>query len=178
MRNNHPKFKPIYLLAIPVVAAIAIFLFNPNSDPVASIVKSQVSTKQITNTEMGRSVYSQKNGIAFIEFEDIPLDQQQINNIIGWINDAPESAITLMDDIPSNISAGIVFTVKPNKEVRIQYDLDQVYVTRTDVNRDGLRYSIEQEELKNFFDEKLQGFYFGADTVPDHLKFEGVHYRL
>ncbi len=178
MREKRKRFKPIYLLAIPAVAAIVIFQFNQNTDPVGAIMNRPVDVEKISSSEMGRSVYSHKNGAGFIEFEDIPLDQQQIKHITSWINEAPESAITMIDGVPSNISAGIVLKVKSNREVRIQYDLDKIYVTRTDMNRDGLRYSIEQAELKNFFDEKLEGFYFGEDTVPDHLKFEGVDYRL
>lgn len=179
MSSKKKKWKPIYLLAIPVVAVLMILQFNQNADPVGSIMNRPVDIENISGTEMERAVYSYlPAGGAHVRFEDIHLNPDQINEITGWLNTAPESAITMLDNMPSDISAGIVFKVKSNKEVRIQYNRDKVYVTRTDVNRQMLRYSIEQAELKNFFDEQLKGSYFGEDTVPDHLKFEGVDYRL
>ncbi|WP_051507149.1 hypothetical protein [Saccharibacillus sacchari] len=167
MNPKQRRFKPIYLLAVPIISVLAILQFNQNADPVGSIMNRPVDVEKISSTEMGRYVYSNQNGAGFVQFEDIPLDTQQIDNIATWINEAPESAITMLDTMPSDISAGIVFKVKSNKEVRIQYNRDKVYVTRTDVNRQMLRYSIEQAELKNFFDEQLKGSYFGEDAVPD-----------
>jgi len=167
MKPKKGRLKPIYLLAVPVIAALVILQFNQHADPLSSIMNRPIDVEKISSTEMGRYVYSNQNGAGFVEFEYIPLDTQQIDNIATWINEAPESAITMLDNMPSNISAGIVFKVKSNKEVRIQYNRDKVYVTRTDVNRQMLRYSIEQAELQNFFDEQLKGSYLGEDPVPD-----------
>lgn len=116
---------------------------------------------------MSRAVYSKNDLGSQINFEDIKLSQEQIENIISWLNNTPESAITIMEETPSNISAGIVIKLKSSKEIRIHYDLEKIYITRTDINMRMVKYSIEQEQLKGFLDVMLKGFYFGKDNLKD-----------
>ncbi|OZB96185.1 hypothetical protein CJP46_09750 [Paenibacillus sp. XY044] len=122
-----------------------------------------ISVNEIVSTEMSKVVYS-RDTTPNINFVDIKLTNAQIRSIAEWINSVPDSSVIKMNQIPPNISAGIVFRLKANKEVRIQYDLEKIFITRTDV-KNAQMYSIEQEELKNFFDQQLKGFYFGNDSV-------------
>lgn len=107
---------------IAIVALIIILQTNQKSFNTTSIVNQKIKADQISSIEMSKAVYS-KNGLgAQIKFEDIKLNQEQIEIITSWINNTPESAITVMDETPSNISAGIVFKLKSRKEIRIQYN--------------------------------------------------------
>ncbi|GIP32994.1 hypothetical protein [Paenibacillus sp. J2TS4] len=56
------------------------------------------------------------------------------------------------------LSAGIVFNLKSSAEVRIQYDKEDVYVTRTDKTGQK-KYIVESAVLKEFFDNKLKLFH-------------------
>ncbi|MNE43529.1 hypothetical protein D3C80_1377080 [compost metagenome] len=47
------------------------------------------------------------------------------------------------------------------------YDLEKIYITRTDIKYKPVVYSINQRELKQFFDTQLKGFYFGEDKVRE-----------
>lgn len=118
---------------------------------------------------MSKAVYTKEGSGAFINWVDIKLRQDEVENIANWINSVPEPEIIELNQIPSNksISAGIVFRLKTNKEIRIQYDLEKIYITRTDLKKSHVVYSINKEELKNFFDTQLKGFYFGEDKVRD-----------
>lgn len=126
-----------------------------------------IQIKQISSTEMSKAVYTKEGTGAFVNWVDIKLRQDEVENIANWINSVPESEIIELNQIPSNksISAGIVFRLKNNKEIRIQYDLEKIYITRTDIKNSQVVYSINQGELMNFFDTQLKGFYFGEDKV-------------
>ncbi|WP_379391529.1 hypothetical protein [Paenibacillus lentus] len=116
---------------------------------------------------MSKAVYTKEGTGAIVNWVDIKLRQDEVENIANWINSVPESEIIELNQIPSNksISAGIVFRLKNNKEIRIQYDLEKIYITRTDQKNSQVVYSINQGELMNFFDTQLKGFYFGEDKV-------------
>lgn len=127
-------------------------------------INKEISVDQLDDTRMSKAVYSYEP-TPNITFVDIELTDEQINNIIGWINAVPKSSIVELNQIPSNISAGIVFGLHSRKEIRVQYDLEKIYVTRTDVKNKQVKYAIVQDDLKAFFDEQLKGFYFGKDKV-------------
>ncbi|MFD3258107.1 hypothetical protein ACE3MQ_05795 [Paenibacillus lentus] len=126
-----------------------------------------IQIKQILSSEMSKAVYTKEGTGAIVNWVDIKLRQDEVENIANWINSVPESEIIELNQIPSNksISAGIVFRLKNNKEIRIQYDLEKIYITRTDQKNSQVVYSINQGELMNFFDTQLKGFYFGEDKV-------------
>ncbi|MNI75322.1 hypothetical protein D3C73_1314620 [compost metagenome] len=129
----------------------------------------EIQIQQISSTKMSKAVYTKKGTGAFINWVDINLGPDDIKNIANWINSVPESEIVELNQIPTNtsISAGIVFRFKYNKEIRIQYDLEKIYITRTDIKYKPVVYSINQRELKQFFDTQLKGFYFGEDKVRE-----------
>ncbi|MDT8976616.1 hypothetical protein RQP50_10215 [Paenibacillus sp. chi10] len=152
-------------IIIPIVLLGGIYLWFVDSDNVTK----EIQIKQIASTEMSKAVYTKEGSGAFINWVDIKLGQDEVENIANWINSVPESEIIELNQIPSNksINAGIVFKLKINKEIRIQYDLEKIYITRTDLKKSHVVYAINQEELKNFFDTQLKGFYFGEDKVKD-----------
>jgi hypothetical protein len=131
-------------------------------------LNKEIQVKKISSTEMSKVQYT-SNGLggAYIDWIKVELNQNEINNIVNWINSASDSDITELNQIPSNtsISAGIVFRLKTSKEIRIQYDLENIYITRTDIRSGRVINIINQENLRNFFDDQLKGFYFGEDKV-------------
>ncbi|QOS78507.1 hypothetical protein JNUCC31_27995 [Paenibacillus sp. JNUCC31] len=46
----------------------------------------------------------------------------------------PDSSIIELQETPSNISAGIAFRLHSRKDITIQYDLEKIYITRTDLS--------------------------------------------
>lgn len=113
----------------------------------------KISFDQISDTRMEKVVYDYET-IPNIRFVDIPLSDDQIRKIVEWINSVPDSDVMKWSHVPSSISAGIVFRLKFNREIRIQYDLKNVYITRTDSWRKQTKYTIRQDDLKRFFDEQ------------------------
>ncbi|WP_242615168.1 hypothetical protein [Paenibacillus solani] len=134
-----------------------------------SKLNKEIQVKQISSTEMSKAQYTRKGSAAYIDWIRVELDQNDINNIVNWVNSVPDSDIIELKQIPSNtsISAGIVFRLKTRKEIRIQYDLEKIYITRTNIRTGQVIYTINQEDLKNFFDKQLKGFYFGEDKVEE-----------
>ncbi|WP_456290049.1 hypothetical protein M1D70_13000 [Paenibacillus sp. AK002] len=132
-----------------------------------SNLNKEIQVKQISSTEMSKALYTRKGSGAYIDWIDVELNQDEINNIVNWINSVPESDRVALKQIPANtsISAGIVFKLKPGREIRIQYDLEKIYITRTDIWTRQMIYTIDQENLRDFFDQQLKGFYFGEDKV-------------
>jgi len=131
------------------------------------IIDKKILIKEISHVEMSKQVYSKAGGVSYITSEDIKLTEEEIENVVNWINSVSESEVMEMEQLPNNtsISAGIIIGLKFNKEIRIQYDLEKTYITRTDIKGKRILYSIDQKELKSFFNEKLKGFYYGEDTI-------------
>ncbi|MCR8656701.1 hypothetical protein [Paenibacillus endoradicis] len=143
-------------------------MFDLNNEyTVKHILDKEIQLKQISKTEMSKRVYSKTGGIGYVSTEEIILNEEEIKNIIYWINPVSESEVTELKQIPNNtsISAGIIIGLEANKEIRIQYDLEKIYITRTDIKGKGILYTIDKKELKSFFNEKLKGFYFGEDNI-------------
>lgn len=77
------------------------------------------------------------------------------------------SARTPVDNVSQSIIAGIALKLKHNAEVRVKYDLNDIYITQTRMfNRDS-KYILHQKDLRDFMDQKLKGTYFGKDPVRD-----------
>ncbi|MGC5771618.1 hypothetical protein [Paenibacillus pabuli] len=150
----------IIVLAILLVAYYSYQNLNQENEQ----LNKEISIHQIKSTQMTKAVYSYET-IPNITFVDIKLTDEQINKIVGWINSVAGSSIIELHQTPSNISAGIAFRLHSRRDITIQYDLEQIYITRTDLKNKETKYSIVQEDLKSFFDEQLKGFYYGKDKV-------------
>lgn len=164
---NNLKSRRTFIILILVTGTLYFFLGDMNSFMSKSKLNKEIQVKQISSTEMCKAQYTRKGPAAYIDWIRVELDQNEINNIVNWVNSVPDSDIIELKQIPSNtsISAGIVFRLKTRKEIRIQYDLEKIYITRTNIRTGQVIYTIKQEGLKNFFDKQLKGFYFGEDKV-------------
>jgi len=153
------------VILILLIGVVYFFLRDLNSFP--SKLSKEIQIKQIVSTEMSKVKYTREGQMASINWIDVDLSQKDIHNIVNWINSVPDSDIIEIDQVPANtsISAGIVFRLKAKKEIRIQYDLEKIYITRTDIRTGQVLYTINQEDLRDFFDKQLKGFYFGEDKV-------------
>lgn len=122
-----------------------------------------ISINQITSTEMSKAVYANEGKGVQISFENVELSHEDVSQIVDWINATPESAKTRLkeDRFAPSIRVGVILKFKWNNEIRIQYDCEKIYITRTGVAGRELKYSMDQHELKNFLDEHLKGTYFG-----------------
>lgn len=161
------KNRRTLLVLILVIGAVYFVLGDMNGFMSKSNLNKEIQVKQISSTEMSKALYTRKGSGAYIDWIDVELNQDEINNIVNWINSVPESDRVALNQIPANtsISAGIVFKLKAGKEIRIQYDLEKIYITRTDIWTRQMIYTIDQENLRDFFDQQLKGFYFGEDKV-------------
>lgn len=161
------KNRRTLLVLILVIGAVYFVLGDMNGFMSKSNLNKEIQVKQISSTEMSKALYTRKGSGAYIDWIDVELNQDEINNIVNWINSVPESDRVALNQIPANtsISAGIVFKLKAGREIRIQYDLEKIYITRTDIWTRQMIYTIDQENLRDFFDQQLKGFYFGEDKV-------------
>lgn len=160
------SLRTIITFIILVGVVYFIFQYNGNSRINNSNLNKKIIVDQVRSTQMSKVVYSRVTS-PNIKFIDIDLTEEQIREIADWINSVPNSSIDELNHTPLNISAGIVFRLKSNKEILIQYDLENIYITRTDIKRSQVMYSINEKNLKNFFNEQLKGFYFGQDKVTE-----------
>lgn len=153
------------MILILLIGVVYFFLHDLNSFP--SKLSKEIQIKQIVSTEMSKVKYTREGQMTSINWIDVDLSQKDIHNIVNWINSVPDSDIIEIDQVPANtsISAGIVFRLKAKKEIRIQYDLEKIYITRTDIRTGQVLYTINQEDLRDFFDKQLKGCYFGEDKV-------------
>lgn len=161
------KNRRTLLVLILVIGAVYFVLGDMNGFMSKSNLNKEIQVKLISSTEMSKARYTRKGSGAYIDWIDVELNQDEINNIVNWINSVPDSDRIALKQIPSNtsISAGIVFKLKAGKEIRIQYDLEKIYITKTDIWTRQMIYTIDQENLRDFFDQQLKGFYFGEDKV-------------
>ncbi|AZK49129.1 hypothetical protein EIM92_18675 [Paenibacillus lentus] len=158
----------IFLLAI---VTLYIFLIEMNNFMSESKLNKKIQVKQVAKTEMFKALYIRNESGVFVDWIKVELSEVDINNIVNWINSVPDSDVIELNQMQSNtnISTGIVFRLKDRNEIRIQYDLERIYITRTDVRTDQVIYTITQKNLKEFLDKQLKGFYFGEDKVKKFL---------
>ncbi|WP_339166833.1 hypothetical protein MKX75_22045 [Paenibacillus sp. FSL R5-0341] len=139
------------------------FLITSNPDP-----NKPISRNQVISTEMSIAVYTRTgDGGAHVSIDNVTLSKEDISRIVGWLNAAPESSKIPVDDVTGSISAGIALKLKHNAEITIQYNRKQIIVSRKSrFNRDS-KYILDQKDLRDFLDQKLEGTYFGKDPVKD-----------
>ncbi|PZD93136.1 hypothetical protein DNH61_24710 [Paenibacillus sambharensis] len=81
---------------------------------------------------------------------DINLNDDQIQRIIRTFNSSSPLATSWKDSSSPSIVSGIAIRLKNRSEVRIQYDKENIYVTRGEVD-----YLIVSNQLKQIFEEEL-----------------------
>lgn len=165
MRRGNNIIKILKTLIITLLLLLVAYYSYQYLNQENEQLNKEISIDQIKSTQMTKAVYSHKT--PNITFVDIKLTDEQINQIVGWINSVPESSIIELHQTPSNISAGIAFRLHSRRDITIQYDLEKIYITRTDIKNKQVKYSIVQNDLKSFFNEQLKGFYYGKDKLND-----------
>ena len=115
------------MILILVIGTLYFVLGDMNGFMSKSNLNKEIQVKQISSTEMSKARYTRKGSGAYIDWIDVELNQDEIINIVNWINSVPESDRVALKQIPPNTSirAGIVFKLKPGREIRIQYDLEK-----------------------------------------------------
>lgn len=81
---------------------------------------------------------------------DIDLSKDQIHRIITTFNSLSPKETSWKDTSNPSIVSGIAIRLKDRSEVRIQYDKENIYVSRGEV-----KYIIESSQLKRIFDVEL-----------------------
>lgn len=145
--------KSKYSLAlIVVIATVAgIFIINNFDKPkeVSGALHKAIASEDVAEVKMAEWVL---DGATWKQ-KDVDLNQEEINQIRSLFNSVPADRIRNVQEVNPNLHAGIVFGLKQNSEVRIQYDKKDVYVTRT--GRTGqVKYIVDYPEIKQFFDKQ------------------------
>jgi molybdopterin-biosynthesis enzyme MoeA-like protein len=148
----------------PIIDAGIVIRHSKQKLPKNELHKT-ISADEIVKVSMGKWVY----GDVGVEHVEVELSPEDMNNVRTWFNSVPDDRIQEVGYVNPNLAAGIVFELKSNAEVRIQYDNNDVYVTRTEPKLDSqVMYVVDYAELKSFFDEKLMV------SITDAITSEGV----
>lgn len=153
------KRKGVWLV-VGATIVVLYLLFMDKQD-----IDAPISRNQVVSTEMSVAVYTKAGGGAHVSFEDVTLSKEDISRIVGWMNADPESTKMPVDHITGSISAGITLKLKHNAEVTLEYNLKHIVVTRTSRFNRVSKYVLDQKDLREFMDQKLEGTFFGEDPV-------------
>ncbi|WP_027091180.1 hypothetical protein [Cohnella thermotolerans] len=151
---NKNKLSVAILLGIVTFGLLLLFLYNrekPIEGP--AILNKEIASNEVVKVNMTKWIL---DGVTWKQ-EDVNLSQEEINQIRSWINSVPTNRIREVQVVNPNISAGIVFELKSNAEIRIQYDKKDIYITRNDLNSDykQTKYVVEGTQLNDFFENKM-----------------------
>ncbi|XEC95795.1 hypothetical protein AB6A23_04280 [Paenibacillus tarimensis] len=141
---------PLIIIALLGISIIIINNFDKPGEESVPLHKV-IASEDVEKVRMGVMVYHEPR----IEAVDIDLTDQEINEIRSFYNSVPADRMKEVQEVNPALVAGIVFNLKSNAEVRIQYDKKDVYVTRTDKTGQE-KYIVEFPELKSFFENKLE----------------------
>jgi hypothetical protein len=138
---------------IAVLSLTLVFLLFTGCEKMEEpmILHKEIAADEIIKVSMSEWVY----GGSRVQQANVDLNQTEINQLRSLFNSVPEDRVKEVQIVNPNLIAGIVFDLKSNAEVRVQYDKKDVYVTRTDKTGQK-KYVVEYPELKNFFDNKLK----------------------
>ncbi|MFC4777350.1 hypothetical protein ACFO9Q_11200 [Paenibacillus sp. GCM10023252] len=165
MKRIIPNQKQLLLFVLCVAVVLFCMDYEQNSLWSNDNINKPIQIREISTTKMQKAVYTSDGDGARIKFEDIDLTHDEILRIVQWINLSPKADISKLVAVPANISMGIVIRMKSKREVRIQYNLESIFITKIDAIKGQVQYSIKQPKLKEYFDQHLKGFYFGQDMV-------------
>ncbi|NGZ76948.1 hypothetical protein [Saccharibacillus alkalitolerans] len=126
-----------------------------------------LSADDVAASKMSKAVYHKESlggsDAVRIEFVDVDLTKEQSDELLSRIGKQKFSVRSHMENIPGSVRAAVMFELPFNRELRIQYNGDQVYLTRTNAWGRVDRTAIEQDDLRRFFDEQLAGAFYGGN---------------
>ena len=142
------------ILGIVILGLVLLFLYDREKsieEPV--ILHKEIAANEVVKVNMTKWVL---DGVTWKQ-KDVELNQQEVNQIRSWFNSVPTNMIREVQNVNPNLSAGIMFEIKSNAKVLIQYDKKDIYVTRNDLKSDysQTKYVVDGSELNDFFDNKL-----------------------
>jgi hypothetical protein len=149
----------IVLLGIIVIALIILTMSFTQKHPSKVVEENILLNKQLQLSDVvGYKMSKWVNENSFAKQADVSLTQQQVNQFVDMFNSVSETSIVQVERVDPQISAGIVLELKPDREIRIQYAKNEVYVTRNDLNNDfELKYyKVIDGNIKGFFEEIMK----------------------
>ncbi|WP_223068424.1 hypothetical protein [Paenibacillus caui] len=132
------------------------------------LLHKPISKKDIKDTRAGKVIYkSMGSGMAKAEHVEIDINEEEMNKLISWFNSVPVNSVHEVGSVEGSIIAGIVLDMRSGSEIRIQYNSNNIYVTRNDIKGKGIyiKYIIEHEYIRKFFEDLTKEYYFGKDKV-------------
>lgn len=142
------------------------------------LLHKSISKDDIIDTRAGKVIYkSMGSGMAKIEHVEMDINEEEMNELISWFNSVPANSVHEVGSIEGSVNAGIVLNMRSGFEIRIQYNSSNIYVTRNDIKGKGIsiKYIIEHDHIREFFEDLTNGFYFGQDKPPMLLKMINYH---
>ncbi|WP_211748614.1 hypothetical protein [Paenibacillus sp. Marseille-Q4541] len=150
-----------------VIAGILLIILWRSEHEALESVSSHLKPENIKNFEMTKVMYTRGDGGVKVYFTDVNLQQDEVRNITDWLNAASDLEKVPISSIPGSISSGIRLYLKPAGEVLIQYNRENIYITRTGVFNKEVRYIDNNVEFKQFFDKHLEGSFLGQKGTDE-----------
>ncbi|MGF6352254.1 hypothetical protein ABIE27_000150 [Paenibacillus sp. 4624] len=163
--NNTRNIKRFWLVMGTVAAALALYFSFMNNRFVN--IDTPLSSAEVVRADTSKTIYTKGGGGAYIRFEDAILNEEEVNKVVDWVNEAPASAKTAVDHIEGSIHMGIALRMKHNTQVMIQYNGKQIYVTKIGRFSKNSRYSLQHQALENYLDQELEGTYYGGNLAKE-----------
>ncbi|AJY76187.1 hypothetical protein [Paenibacillus beijingensis] len=161
-----------FLLIMIIVALGSVFgwlKYKENKNfMIELLLHKPISKNDIKDTKASKVIYkSMGSGMAKVEHVEINITEEEINKLISWFNSVPVNSVHEVGSVEGSIIAGIVLDMRSGSEVRIQYNSINIYVTRNDIKGKGIyiKYIIEHDYIREFFEGLTKGYYFGRDKV-------------
>lgn len=149
------------------MAAILLIIMWQSEQKALGSISSHLEPENIRSFEMNKIMYSRADGGLKIYFTDVILQQDELRNITDWLNIKSKFKEEPISDIPGSVSSGIRLYLKPVGEVLIQYNRDNIYITRKGIFNNEVRYIDDNLEFKQFFDKHLEGSFIGLEELEE-----------
>ena len=147
--------KSILLFVLTGIVTSAAFLFLNESDQPSEGEKLFHQEIAFDKVEKVRAGIVDDN-VMPLDFRDIVLNQQQIKQALELLNSTPENRVREVQSYGDvSIIAGVVFELKDNSNVRVQYDKEDIYITWQE-KTGQTKYVADYPELEVFFDANLK----------------------
>lgn len=161
MNKSFMGRKPVTVVLLGIIVMALIILTMSVAQKHTSKVaeenvplNKQLQLTDVVGYKMSKWVYEN----SFAKQADVSLTRQQVNQFVDMLNSVSEARIVQVERVDPQISAGIVLELKPDREIRVQYAKNEVYVTRNDLSNDfELKYyKVMDGSIKGFFEEVMK----------------------
>ena len=150
-----------------LIAAILLIILWQSEQKALGSGSSHLEPENIKSSEMTKVMYTRGDGGVKMYFTDVILQRDELRNITDWLNVEQDLEEVPLSNIPGSISSGIRLYLKPVGEVLIQYNRENVYITRTGIFNKEVRYIDNNLEFKQFFDKHLEGSFLGLGETEE-----------